>query len=80
MDPTTTQALAKAVEESAKTAGRGLEIVHDTGGIFIACSVMYPRTSLGSAVGLGYTNGTFAFVTRCADAPNKSCERGTCRR
>jgi hypothetical protein len=32
MDPATTQAVAKAAEESAKTAGKGLEIVHDTGG------------------------------------------------
>ena len=32
MDPATTQAVAKAAEESAKTVGKGLEIVHDTGG------------------------------------------------
>lgn len=32
MDPATTQATAKAVEETAKTAGKGLDIVHDTGG------------------------------------------------
>jgi hypothetical protein len=32
MDPATTQAVAKAAEESAKTAGQALEIVHDTGG------------------------------------------------
>jgi Abortive infection alpha len=32
MDPATTQAVAKATEETAKTTGRALEIVHDTGG------------------------------------------------
>ena len=32
MDPETTKAVAKAVEETAKAAGTGLEIVHDTGG------------------------------------------------
>jgi hypothetical protein len=32
MDPATTQAVAKAAEESAKTAGRGLEIVYAAGG------------------------------------------------
>jgi hypothetical protein len=32
VDPATTQATAKAVEETAKTAGQALEIVHDTGG------------------------------------------------
>jgi Abortive infection alpha len=32
MDPATTQALAKAAGESAKTTGKALEIVHDTGG------------------------------------------------
>jgi len=32
MDPATTQAVAKAAEESAKTAGKALEIVHDAGG------------------------------------------------
>jgi hypothetical protein len=31
MDAATTQAVAKAAEESAKTAGKALEIVHDTG-------------------------------------------------
>jgi hypothetical protein len=32
MDPATTQAVAKAAEESAKTAGKVLEIAHDAGG------------------------------------------------
>jgi Abortive infection alpha len=32
MDPATTQAVAKATEETAKATGKGLEIVHDTGG------------------------------------------------
>jgi hypothetical protein len=32
MDPETTQAVAKATEATAKAAGQGLEIVHDTGG------------------------------------------------
>jgi hypothetical protein len=32
MDPVTTRALAKATEATAKAAGQGLEIVHDTGG------------------------------------------------
>jgi hypothetical protein len=32
MDPATTQVVAKATEESAKTAGKALEIVHNTGG------------------------------------------------
>ena len=32
MDPATTQAVAKATEEAAKTAGKALDIAHDTGG------------------------------------------------
>jgi len=32
MDPATTQAVAKAAEETAKTAGKALDIAHDTGG------------------------------------------------
>src|SRR5262245_20062278 len=32
MDPETTQAMANAVEESAKATGKGLDIVHEMGG------------------------------------------------
>jgi hypothetical protein len=79
MDPATTQAVAKATEETAKATGKGLEIVHDTGGFFAACSPRYLPTSLGLSAEHGCTRGTFAFAISCADARNRFCAKGTCK-
>jgi Abortive infection alpha len=51
MDPATTQAVAKAAEESAKTAGKGLEIVHDTGGYLRGVFADLPADLVGVAGG-----------------------------
>ena len=51
MDPATTQAVAKAAEESAKTAGKGLEIVHDTGGYLHGVFADLPADLVGVAGG-----------------------------
>jgi Abortive infection alpha len=47
MDPATTQAVAKAAEESAKTAGKALEIVHDAGGYLRSVVADVPADLVG---------------------------------
>jgi hypothetical protein len=47
MHPDLARALAKAAEESAKTAGKALDIVHDIGGSSVAYSRGYLPTSTG---------------------------------
>lgn len=51
MDPATTQAVAKATEESAKTAGKALEIVHDVGGYLRSVFAEVPADLVGVAGG-----------------------------
>jgi hypothetical protein len=51
MDPATTQAVAKAAEESAKTAGKALEIVHDVGGYLRGVFAEVPADLVGVAGG-----------------------------
>jgi hypothetical protein len=47
MDPATTQAVAKAAEESAKTVGKALEIVHDAGGYLRKVIADVPQDLVG---------------------------------
>lgn len=47
MDPATTQAVAKAAEESAKTSGKALEIVHDAGGYLRQVIADVPQDLVG---------------------------------
>jgi hypothetical protein len=51
MDPETTQAVAKAAAESAKTAGQALEIVHDTGGYLRQVFGNVPEDLVGACGG-----------------------------
>jgi hypothetical protein len=51
MDPATTQAVAKATEETAKTAGKALEIVHDVGGYLRSVFAEVPADLVGVAGG-----------------------------
>ena len=80
MDPATTQAVAKAAEESAKTAGKALEIVHDVGGYLRGVFAEVPADLVGLPVEHGCMSSTFASRMRCADAPKKFCEKETRRR
>jgi hypothetical protein len=47
MDPGTTQAVAKAAEESARTAGKALDVVHDTGGYLRSVIAEVPADLVG---------------------------------
>ena len=47
MDPATTRAVAKATEEAAKTAGKALEIAHDTGGYLSRVVGDLPANTVG---------------------------------
>lgn len=47
MDPVTTQATAKAVEETAKASGKALDIVHDTGGYLSQVFGDLPANAVG---------------------------------
>jgi hypothetical protein len=47
MDPATTLATAKAVEEKAKTAGQALGIVHDAGGYLSRVVGDLPANAVG---------------------------------
>jgi hypothetical protein len=51
MDPATTQAVAKATEETAKTAGKALEIVHDVSGYLRSVFAEVPADLVGVAGG-----------------------------
>ena len=51
MDPATTQAMAKATEETAKTAGKALQIVHDVGGYLRSVFAEVPADFVGVAGG-----------------------------
>jgi hypothetical protein len=79
MDPATTQAVAKAAEESAKTAGKALEIVHDTGGYLRSVFADLPADLVGIGGGALVHEITFASRIGWADAPNRFCAKGTCR-
>jgi len=51
MDPATTQAVAKAAEETAKAAGKVTDIVHDTGGYLRRVFADLPEDLVGLAGG-----------------------------
>ena len=51
MDPATTQAVAKATDETAKTAGKALEIVHDVSGYLRGVFAEVPADLVGVAGG-----------------------------
>jgi len=80
MDPDTTRALAKAAEETAKTAGKGLDIIHDTGGYLTRVLADVPTDLLGVSGGDWLHEVRIRTVISGADARNRSCERGTYRR
>jgi hypothetical protein len=80
MDPATTQAVAKAAEESAKTAGKALEIVHDVGSYLRDVFADLPADLVGVGGGGWLHEIHIRLRDKWRQRTEQISERETCRR